>query len=152
MLACACTHVHTLPLPATTPPIRAGTASPVSGGGNMSVSAQDALLRQSLEQSFCPNEEDSTDSTSAPTMGLGSTFLSVALQKGTNDFAPCQGKRKIGLVLFLCMYPVRTGRGRLKQAAGRRSCHYDAACQLLSARTECTQRMGLLSFSCFICG
>lgn len=47
----------------------------------MSVSAQDALLRQSLEQSLRPNEEDSTDSTSAPAMGPGSTFISVALQR-----------------------------------------------------------------------
>lgn len=46
----------------------------------MSVPAEDELLRQSLEQSLCPNEEDSTDSTPAPTSGLGST-LSVVLQR-----------------------------------------------------------------------
>lgn len=47
----------------------------------MSVPAQDELLRQSLEQSLCPNEEDITDSTSAPSSGLGPTSLSVALQR-----------------------------------------------------------------------
>lgn len=52
----------------------------------MSVLAQDELLLQSLEQSLCPNEEDSTDSTStpnppAPASSLDSTYLSVALQR-----------------------------------------------------------------------
>lgn len=60
------THKHTahLHLPTATPNQGLhGTAYPVSGGGNMSVPAEDELLWQSLEQSLCPNEEDSTDST-----------------------------------------------------------------------------------------
>lgn len=63
----------------------------------MSVPAEDELLQQSLEQSLCPNEEDSTDSTptpsSTPVWGLGSTFLRICSPTdGTNDFAPCQGQ------------------------------------------------------------
>lgn len=137
ILSCLPVHIRTCTPSFCQPQLqfRAGTASPVSRGGNKSVSAQDALLRQSLEQSLCPNEEDPTDSTCAPTMGSGFCIHKCSPTKGTNDFAPCQGKRKIGLVLFLCMYPVRTGRERLKQAAGRRSCHCDATCQLLTAHS-----------------
>lgn len=92
-------HRHTrahLHLPTKTPNHELhGTAYPVSGGGNMSVPAEDELLQQSLEQSLCPNEEDSTDSTPSPTpvQGLGFTFLRICSPTdGTNDFAPCQGK------------------------------------------------------------
>ena len=55
----------------------------------MSVPAEDELLRQSLEQSLCPNEEDSTDST--PRIGSGFQILKHSPTEGTNDFAPCQG-------------------------------------------------------------
>ncbi len=52
----------------------------------MSVPAHDELLLQSLEQSLCPNEEESTDSTSTsnplpPHWALGSTYSSVAPQR-----------------------------------------------------------------------
>lgn len=58
-------HSHTPMHTSATTPNQGmhGTAYPVSGGGNMSVPAEDELLLQSLEQSLCPNEEDSTDST-----------------------------------------------------------------------------------------
>lgn len=68
----------------------------------MSVPAEDELSRQSLEQSLCPNEEDSTDSTSAPAQPPacpptpasrpGFHILKCRPTEGTNDSAPYQGK------------------------------------------------------------
>lgn len=55
----------------------------------------ESFLRQSLEQSLRPNEEESTDSTHTsphPRLGPQLYIVKYSPTERTNDFAPCQGK------------------------------------------------------------
>lgn len=75
VLESACVNMHALRLP---------NRSSKSGLALLLLLAEEnicqfllkmSFLRQSLEQSLCPNEDRSTDSISASTSGTGSTYL-----------------------------------------------------------------------------
>lgn len=91
----------------TTLLIRPVAQSRVSKEGNMSVSAHDELLRQSLQQSLCPNEKEF--SSFIPSFiyfifhflsrHLGRHTLKRNPTARTNDCASCQGSRQVGRTL-----------------------------------------------------
>ena len=116
VLLCACPRSHmyayTLARTSICQPQR-----PIRGCmGLLILSAEEEICQSLLKMSFYGNHlnnhcvlmrKGSTDSTPHHQhhhIEPGFHMVDVALQKGTNDFAPCQGECWIGHVLLLCMY------------------------------------------------